>query len=159
MMPPPIAAAQQPESTPRTDVRAYRVSRAPVIDGVLDDEAWTQAPLELSEWLSYNPLYGDRAPQHTSVWVAYDDDALYFAFKCDDPEPAAIKTSITRRDNIFNDDWVGFGLDSFVNGQQLYDLMVNPSGVQMDLLNSVGSGEDLAPDWIWESAGRLTATR
>jgi hypothetical protein len=37
-------------------------------------------------------------------------------------------------------------------------MMVNPSGVQMDMLNSVAAGEDQAPDWIWDSAGRLTET-
>ena len=28
----------------------------------------------------------------------------------------------------------------------------------MDMLNSVAAGEDTAPDWIWDSAGRLTET-
>ena len=37
-------------------------------------------------------------------------------------------------------------------------MMVNPSGIQMDMLNSVAAGEDPAPDWIWDSAGRLTET-
>ena len=35
-------------------------------------------------------------------------------------------------------------------------MMVNPVGVQMDMLNSASSFEDLAPDWIWDSAGRRT---
>ena len=42
---------------------------------------------EDGEWLSYNPLHGDSVPQQTTVWVGYDTDALYFAFRCDDPEP------------------------------------------------------------------------
>jgi hypothetical protein len=150
--------ADPPSAAAFAGVRPFRVSRAPVIDGNLDDEAWTQAPVEIGEWLSYNPLYGDRISQQTKVWAAYDDDALYFAFKCDDPEPSAIKTSIARRDSVFNDDWVGLGLDSLGTGQISYHMMVNPSGVQMDLLNSAATGEDLAPDWIWESAGRLTDT-
>ncbi len=109
-----------------------------------------------TEWLSYNPLHGDRIPQHTSVWVAYDDDYLYFAFKCDDPEPSGIKTSIARRDNVWSDDWVGLSLDSLGTGQLAYHMMVNPSGIQMDMLNSIAGGEDQAPDWIWDSAGRVT---
>jgi hypothetical protein len=155
-------AAQEPATvkpaTTRPELHAYRVSRPPIIDGALDDEAWTHPSMETTEWLSYNPLNGDRVPQQTHVWVAYDDSYFYFAFKCDDPEPAGIKTSVARRDNVWSDDWVGLSLDSLGSGQLAYHMMVNPSGIQMDMLNSVAGGEDPAPDWIWDSAGRLTDT-
>ena len=117
--------------------------------------AWSAAPLETGEWLSYQPLYGKAIPQRTKVWVAHDADYIYFAFQCDDPQPSAIKTSITRRDNIFGDDWVGLSLDALNTGQVSYHLMVNPSGVQLDMLNSAAGGEDMSPDFIWDSAGRL----
>jgi hypothetical protein len=142
----------------RPIVRAYRVEKPPTIDGLLDDEAWKHAPIETTEWLSYNPLYGDKIPQQTTAWMAYDDNYLYFAFKCDDPDPRGIKTSISRRDTMFNDDWVGLSLDSLGSGQLSYHMMVNPSGIQMDMLNNIASGEDTAPDWIWDSAGHLTQT-
>ena len=87
----------------------------------------------------------------------FDDDYLYFAFQCDDPEPSGIKTSITRRDNIWSDDWVGISLDALGTGQMSYHLMVNPSGVQLDMLNSVSGDEDQSPDYVWDSAGRLVA--
>ena len=162
---PVLAAAQtatsaSPASTPRARpvVRIARAAKPPVIDGLLDDAAWTSAPFPTDDWRSYNPLNGEVIPQHTTVWVAYDDDNLYFAFKCDDPEPKQIKTSVSRRDNAFNDDWVGLSLDSLGTGQVSYHMMINPSGVQMDLLNSIAGGEDVAPDWIWDSAGRMTDT-
>ncbi len=143
------ALAQEPETPTRParpEIRAFRVSRPPTIDGVLDDEAWNQPAVTTTEWLSYNPLHGDTIPQRTTVWVAYDDHNFYFAFKCDDPDPGGIKTSIARRDNAFNDDWVGLGLDSLGTGQLSYHMMVNPSGIQMDLLNSIAGGEDTSPD-------------
>ena len=37
--------------------------------------------------------------ERTSVWIAYDNDALYFAFRCFDEEPSKVRTTITRRDN------------------------------------------------------------
>ena len=146
----PSAAQTRPE------LSVKRVSSPPVIDGRLDDLAWQGPPLETGDWLSYNPLYGDSIPQRTTMWMAYDADALYFAFKCDDPDPSAIKTSITRRDNIWQDDWVGLSLDALGTGQLSYHMMVNPSGVQADMLNSAAGGEDAAPDWIWTSAGQVT---
>jgi hypothetical protein len=139
----------------RAELRPARVRQAPVVDGVLDDEAWREGPIETGSWTSYNPLYGDSVRQQTKVWMAYDADYIYLAFQCDDPEPAAIKTSVTRRDNIWSDDWVGVSLDALGTGQTSYHLMVNPSGVQLDMLNSVAGGEDESPDYVWDSAGRL----
>ena len=136
-------------------MRATRLAKPPVVDGILDDEAWTGAPLPAGTWLSYNPLHGDQIAQQTTVWVGYDADALYFAFRCDDPDPAGIKTSITRRDNIWSDDWVGLSLDALGTGQVSYHLMVNPSGIQLDMINTIAGNEDTSPDWIWESAGRV----
>ena len=136
-------------------MRATRLATAPTIDGRLDDAAWTGEPLPTGPWLSYNPLHGDSIPQQTKVWVAYDADALYFAFECEDPEPERIKTSITRRDNIWSDDWVGLSLDAIGTGQAAYHLMVNPSGIQLDMINTIAGFEDTSPDWIWESAGRV----
>jgi hypothetical protein len=151
------AAAERTATTP-PELRAHRLSRSPVIDGVLDDDVWTgYQPFQSDEWRSYNPLHGDTLRQQTRVWVAFDADFLYFAFQCDDPEPARIKTSVTRRDNIWADDWVGFSLDALGTGQLSYHLMVNPSGVQLDMLNSVAGGEDQSPDFVWDSAGRLNA--
>jgi len=44
--------------------------------------------------------------------MAHDPDNLYFAFYCHDTEPGKIKTSVTKRDNLWNDDWVGLGLEA-----------------------------------------------
>jgi hypothetical protein len=137
-------------------MRAQRLTQPPVIDGTLDDEAWAGAPLPTGTWLSYNPLYGDGVPQETTVWASYDADALYFAFRCHDPEPGRIKTSITRRDNIWSDDWVGLSLDALGTGQVSYHLLVNPSGIQLDMINTIAGNEDTAPDWVWQSAARVT---
>jgi hypothetical protein len=57
---------------------------------------------------------------------------------------------------MFGDDWVGLSLDSIGNGQSSYDLFINPSGVQGDILTTSSSGEQTAPDFVWDSAGRRT---
>ncbi len=149
---PPDVAAQTP-----APLQARRAATPPTLDGVLDDEVWAAGPLPADRWVSYNPLRGEPAQQATRVWVAYDDEALYFAFRCVDPEPDRIRTTITRRDNAWNDDWVAVSLDSSGTGQVAYHMFVNPSGIQMDALNSGSNGEDMAPDWVWQSAGRVNA--
>jgi hypothetical protein len=127
----------------------------PVIDGVLDDEAWKTGPIVDDIFITYNPHYGDVLPKKTRVWMAHDPDNLYFAFYCQDTEPGKIKTSVTKRDNLWHDDWVGLGLDTGGNRQSLYELFVNPSGMQGDLFNTPASGENGAPDWVWYSQGKI----
>ena len=146
----PLLAAPQDATKPaeppavKPSLRSRPLSQPPIIDGVLDDDAWREGPVETGEWLSYNPLYGSTVPQKTKVWLGHDTNYLYFAFQCEDPDPSAIKTSITRRDNIWSDDWVGISLDALGTGQISYHLMVNPNGVQLDMLNTVSGGEDQA---------------
>jgi hypothetical protein len=157
----PVAAQEAPKPTEASRVRpslqSRRITQPPTIDGVLDDDAWRDGPVETGDWLSYNPLYGSSIPQKTKVWIGHDTNFLYFAFQCDDPDPSGVKTSITRRDNIWSDDWVGISLDALGTGQVSYHLMVNPNGVQLDMLNTVAGGEDQSPDYIWDSGGRRNA--
>jgi hypothetical protein len=143
------------QSVARPELHAIRPTTTPKIDGVLDDEAWSSDPLPLDTWKSYNPMRGEAAAEQTKVWIAYDDQAVYFAFRCLDSEPKKIRTTISRRDGAFADDWVGLSLDSSRAGQLAYHLFVNPNGIQMDALQSGAGGEDFAPDWVWQSAGRV----
>ena len=145
------AAFAQPAGV---EVRPVRATTAPKLDGRLDDQVWSGQPLPAENWVSYNPLRGEPEQQRTRVWMAYDDQALYFAFRCYDADPAKIRTTITRRDNAWNDDWVAISLDSSRAGQVAYHMFINPSGIQMDALNTA-SGEDSAVDWTWQSAGRV----
>jgi hypothetical protein len=141
----------------------FRVQRAPEppnIDGVLDDSAWAQVdPMPTGQWVSYNPNRGDRMPDHyrTEVRIAYDDRNVYFAFHCFDDEPAGIRTTVSKRDNAFNDDWFALSLDSAGTGQSAYHLFTNPSGSQMDALNTSASGEQFDADMVWYSAAQTTA--
>ena len=147
------AAAQTPQPL---ELHGERTASAPKLDGVLDEAVWAREPMPLEGWASYNPLRGEAARQRTSVWIAYDTDAIYFAFRCFDEEPSKIRTTITRRDNAWNDDWIGVSLDSTRAGQVAYHMFVNPSGIQIDALNT-GTNEDSAADWVWQSAGRVDA--
>ena len=137
-------------------LEAHKLANGPKIDGDLSDAAWQLPPLPLGEWLTYNPTYGNKLAQHTTVWAVSDTTALYFAYRCTDPEPGKIKSAVSRRDTIFNDDWIGLSLDSLGSHQSAIEFFVNPDGVQADILNSSTSDEDPAPDWVWESAAKKT---
>lgn len=149
------AAAQ---SAPPPVLQAQRATAPPKLDGILDDPVWTSEPLPLGPWISYVPLRGEPAPETTQVWVAYDDDAIYFAFKCLDSKPESIRATVSRRDNVASDDGVVISLDSNATGQSAYHMWVNPLGIQMDSVSTgAGAPENFAADWVWQSAGRVDA--
>ena len=79
------------------DLHARLAAVPPKIDGVLDDELWSGEPLPLDKWMSYNPLRGEPEQQRTSVWIGYDSQAIYFAFRCYDDEPDKIRSTISRQ--------------------------------------------------------------
>lgn len=142
-----------------------RVSVKPNIDGILDEKAWKSPPLEV-DFITYKPRFGETLPFKTSVWLAYDNRNLYFAFLCYDPEPQKIRSVITQRDQVpegneeADDDWVGVSLDSQGIGQCTFDFYVNPINNQVDDLFTVGkdghSGEDFSQNFAWESAALKT---
>jgi hypothetical protein len=139
----------------RPELRVIRATQAPKIDGILNDEVWQQAPIQTGEWVSYNPLRGGKSDKLTDVRIAYDDRYLYFGIHCFDNEPDKIRTTISRRDTAFNDDWFALSLDSAGTGQTAYHLFVNPSGIQMDALNTSASGEQFEADFVWDSAAKI----
>lgn len=128
------------------------------VDGELSEAVW-QLPGISKEFKTVSPTYGESLGRDTTIWAAYDKKNLYFAFKCFDPEPQKIKTSISRRDNIGRDDFVGIQLDASGGKQTRYDFFINPNGIQEDAVSSAVSvdGPDKSPDFVWDSAGKITS--
>ncbi len=133
-----------------------RVSEKITVDGELNEAVWQQQPIN-ETFRTLFPIYGRPFELETRVWAAYDKGNLYFAFKCFDPEPNKIKATIAQRDKISNDDHFAVMLDTVGTKQSSYEFYVNPNGIQADAINSAVSGSDSAPDFVWESAGKLTA--
>ena len=141
----------------KADLRPVRIATPPKLDGILDDEAWSGDPLPLDTWMSYNPMRGEAAAEKTQVWIGLRRGGGLLRVPLPRQRAGRIRTNISRRDNAFGDDWVGVSLDSSRAGQLAYHLFVNPSGIQMDALQSGSGGEDFAPDWVWQSAGHVGA--
>ena len=143
------------------DIPVSRLSQPPKIDGILDDEAWKIAPLTMTadQWVSYQPVRGDKMPENfrTEVRIGYDDRNVYVAFHCFDNEPDKIRTNVSRRDSSFSDDWIAMSLDSAGTGQSAYHLFSNPSGSQMDAINTSSSGEQFDADVVWYSVAKTTS--
>ena len=138
----------------QTVLEAFRTGVPPQVDGILTDDCWTHAK-PYRDFASFIPDFGKVMPQETTSWMAYDEENLYFAFECLDPEPDKILANVSARDDILKDDWICVNLDTRFDHQALNAFYVNPIGIQMDSRFSAGN-EDLSIDLVWYSAGQRT---
>jgi len=134
-------------------LRPVRTDKPPVINGILDDAVWKQAP-SVTGFKTFTPDYGKDMAEKSIVYMAYDRENLYFAFRCFDRQPKKIKASLSSRDQIGADDWVCINLDSFNDHQSLYGIYINPLGIQGDT-RFAGNKEDQGFDMVWYSAGKI----
>jgi hypothetical protein len=133
-----------------------RVDADIVVDGKLDDAAWTQAA---TVDIAFETSPGDNLPASvkTTGYIAYTEDALLLGFRAEDPDPAKIRAFLRDRDALYDDDFLGVMLDTFDDGRRSYEFFVNPLGVQADLIREEATGnEDDSWDGLWTSAARIT---
>jgi hypothetical protein len=131
-----------------------RLEAAPVVDGTLDEAAWRGAAV-LRDFYQTNP--GDNAAPSapTEVLVGFTATHFYFAFRCKD-DPSKVRANVAKRDQIWDDDYVGFYIDTFNDRRRAYELFFNPLGIQADGIFTEGGGEDFSLDLVMESKGRVT---
>lgn len=136
-------------------VHMVRFDKPPLIDGKLDDEVWKNAAV-LKDFYQIQP--GDNLiPQHpTEVMLGFDTRFLYIAFHCYD-ESDKVRANIPKRDNIFDDDYVGILFDTFNDQRRAYEFDFNPLGIQADGIWTEGQGEDFSLDLVMESKGVVTS--
>jgi hypothetical protein len=129
---------------------------AVIVDGQLDDPAWQSATrIELA--YENNPGDNTAAGVRTTALMFHTGDALYLAFRAEDPDPAAIRAFLRDRDALYEDDFVGIQIDTFDDQRRAYEMFVNPFGVQADgLFDETRNVGDASWDGLWSSAGRIT---
>jgi hypothetical protein len=123
----------------------------PVIDGRLDDAVWQNAAV-LKDFYQIDPGDNIAPSKPTEVLVGYDPKFLYIAFRAFD-EPDQVRSTVAKRDSIFQDDYVGFYLDTFNDKRKAFEMFFNPLGIQGDGVLTEGRGEDFSVDLLMESKG------
>lgn len=130
-----------------------KIKNPPRIDGVLDDEVWRHAT-GYDQFISFHPEYGKPSKEKTIVYGAYDEEHLYFAFRCLDREPGKIRSTFIRRDTSSRDGLAVVFIDSRNTGEMAYMFQSNPLGIQSDGVIDAGGYTDKNQDFLWESAGK-----
>ena len=128
-----------------------KFEKPPVIDGKLDEEVWQKAVV-LKDFYQIQPGDNIAPSRPTEVLIGFDPKFLYIAFKCTD-EPDKIRATVAKRDAIFQDDYVGFFLDTFNDKRKAFEAFFNPLGIQGDGILTEGRGEDFSVDLLMDSKG------
>ncbi len=152
------------------EVAIPRMDSSAVIDGQLTEGAWHSAAL-LTGFSRYAPSDGYAADDSTEVLVWYSSTAIHFGIRAF-AEAGAVRATLSDRDKMFGDDYVGIFLSTFNDGRQALVFGANPLGVQGDGImvesgRSNGSGfsgpsigrepVDVSPDFVYQSKGHVTA--
>jgi hypothetical protein len=122
---------------------ATRLTSPPRIDGHLDDLAWRDIP-GTDAFTQKFPAEGTRPVERTLLKVAYDREALYVAFDCEQRR-APIIGRLTRRDRPIESDWVAISIDTRGAGTGAFEFMVNAAGVLSDALRF--DDTEVAQEW------------
>jgi len=140
----------------RPEITAVRVQEPPKIDGHLDEEVWQTAPLG-GPLLQHRPLSYTHMDQQTFFRVAYDDNYLYVAVWCWDTEPDKIVARYMRRDDdLWEDDSISIGLDTFNDLRNGYTFMINPNGTRHDAISTNNANYNSRWDGVWDVKTQIT---
>jgi hypothetical protein len=138
---------------PVPEAHVRRTTHAPTLDGVLDDEAWKGAtPLTLVDSLDGRPTQF-----RTTVRMVWDDEALYVAFDCEDPD---VWGTFTKRDEpLYTQEVVEIFLDADADGRTYDEIEVSPHNVVFDAyFPARRQGMELSWDSGLQSAVKVAGT-
>ena len=150
---PGLALAQTP-ARPEPEVptiRAVRLAEPLLVDGRLDEALYrTETPF--SGFVQVEPRPGDPATEKTEVWIAFDADNVYVAFRNWDSQPSRIVAKEMRRDTTTmwgGDDIVSFIFDTFHDGRNGFQFALNAIGGRDD--GQVSNERQYNGDWntVW----------
>lgn len=155
-----------------TQVPLPRQDATVTVDGRLDEAAWKNAAT-LTGFSQFYPNDGAPAHDSTEVLVWYSGTALHVGIRAF-AAPGTVRATLADRDKISQDDNIQLFLGTYNDSRQALVFAVNPFGIQSDgVLTETGSASsggflantsraretpDLAPDYVWQSKGRLTDT-
>jgi len=141
--------------TPVT-VAARRLTTPIKIDGIPDEPAWQQAGI-IPQLTQQEPHPGQPTSFQTEILMGSDEENLYIALICHDPDPARIVVHTMQRDgNMSGDQTVALVFDTFGDHRLGYYFEINRAGARLDGLIS-GAG-DVSNDWdgVWDAKTHRT---
>ncbi|MGE5363277.1 MAG: DUF5916 domain-containing protein [Bacteroidota bacterium] len=141
-------------------LQAVRSEEPVSIDGKLSERIWQRAGF--TNFHQQEPAQGETPSQKSEVWLAYDDEAIYFAARYYDLNPDSIMARLVRRDYIWGDpsDGCVLYLDSYRDKRNGYFFYVSAAGGIADGLieNDSKQPNDLTWDAVWEGTSKIDSS-
>lgn len=137
---------------------AVRATRAPVIDGVIEQNEWHEAT-QFEDFVQLEPERGAPASERTVGFLLYTETHIYIAVYSYDSRPEMLTAQLNNRDDdLTQDDSVTVYLDTFHDRQTCYFFQTNPLATQTDgRIKDDGRVRDVTWDAPWEVATRVVA--
>jgi predicted porin len=136
-----------------------RVATPPPLEAFLDmkpSAAWEGKLAKADHFLQRVPHDGEPSSQATETYFGYDDKNFYAIFICFDNEPGKIRARLSRREDIWDDEFVELLLDTFHDRRRAYGFFSNPLGVQADGIWTEGQDWDFSFDTIFDTQAKVT---
>ena len=147
-----LATVFAPSQANEPQISIQRTDKAPVIDGVLDDEVWKDATL-VTEFYQLVPVEGANPSEATEAYLTYDSDMLYVGVRLHDRNPDAIVAMELREDEeLINDDIFTIAIDSLLDRKNAFAFFINPLGTKGDARIENNSTLRIEWDGIWYGA-------
>jgi len=151
-------SAQNP--APKAPLEIPRLTKAPKIDGVLDNPIWETEALKIEGFVQLTPKENGVPTEKTVAYLGHDEKNLYVAFRAYDSQASKIRSTITKRDGCMEDDWALLMLDTFNEKRRAFSFLINPAGVQMDMMRvEEGGNDNMDGSWdtVFFSEGKVDA--
>ncbi len=136
------------------ELEAVRTERPPVVDGYLEP-LWEGAAVAGDFRILGT---GKPASQETRVYLLYDDDSLYVAFRCREDRMGDIRARVRRHDGrVWEDDCVEVFLAPFPDTSLYFHFLVNVLGTRRE---EMGRDARWGMHWraaVWKGEGEWTA--
>ena len=140
--------------TIKKELTGVKTDQPPMIDGVLDDACWQDAP----QAIGFTDQRTEKPARNQSIGrLVYTDTAIYVGLHLYDDMPDKIVARQTKdQTRIRGEDWVSFSLDPF-HTHQFSDrnfFIVNPLGTKYAHL---ATGRAEKSEWIgiWKTAAQI----
>lgn len=154
----PLPAQDIAISAPGKTIRIPKIQTKVHIDGKLDEPVWSQLT-PITDFTQTNPDLGAPVSEKTEAFIFYDDEKIYFGFRCYDSEPGKMVHRYGAHDAFTNSDSVNVLIDTFHDRRTGYFFSLNSRNSQYDATaresgqsGDFGSYYDATWDGIWESA-------
>lgn len=140
----------KPDSVKRI-IQGTQINSFIKVDGVLNDQEWKFSK-PVSDFIQIEPNQGEKANHKTVLSVLYNSKYLYIGvFAQDSLGKKAIRATDFKRDFDFKQhDLITIAIDGFNDNRNSMAIVVNPYGVQRDLLAFDDIYYNLEWDGLWD---------